>query len=229
MIGNYWNIDALSNSELSSLAKAYNALPVDMPENLEGTLNFGSLVDGMLTEPWKIDRIMLALTQDDGSLLKFTRDIFEFADRLAAGCKADPLISAMLKLMVGQYVFVRTLEGDHDGFPFAIRGKCKFDLFGKTISTGCDFKTTACTTEKAFREAVDYFHWDRQAAFYMDLARINRHWIIGISKINGKIFKVAIERGDKLFERGKAKYSFWCHKYDILNLKEFSQPQTSIV
>jgi len=178
--------------------------------------NFGSLVDAMLSEEFRINPLTLTLRQDIGPDIVYASDIFLQADRLADRCKKDPVIAEILKRMIGQYIFIRSLGFTYEGEDLALRARCKFDAYGKALAMGADYKTTACANLKQFREAISFFHWDRQAAFYMDLARIEMFWIIGISKVTGEIFKHAIRRGDAVYLAGRAKYSFWAYRWKLL-------------
>lgn len=221
---NYYLHPAVSNSDLSSLMLAYYSRERG---ELEDIFNFGSLVDALLTEPHKVNFIALTLTEDGGKVIRYDPAVFAQGVKLAEACRRDPLIVRFLDSMVGQYVFIRSLVFDYQGEDFTIFARCKFDLFSKRFATGLDFKTTACPTLKAFIAAVDFFDWDRQAAWYMDLARIDRHWIIGISKKTGEIFKYAIQRGDETYNRGRAKYSVWAYRWLVL-VEPFKIPTNEI-
>lgn len=221
---NYFDLPEVSNSDLTALARACKGVP-DNRDELEDIFNFGSLVDAMLTEDHKVGYKTRTLLQDDGSLLFYTEVIFAQAEKLADNLRKDPLVSQFLRVMKGQYVFVRSLRFIYHDEEYVIRARCKFDGYAKLFKTGLDYKTTACTSQKQFNAAIDFFHWDRQAAFYMDLAGIDRHWIIGISKKNGKVFKFAIQRGDEVYNRGRSKYAFWAYRWLIL-LENF-KPQLS--
>lgn len=212
---NYYQRPEVSNSDLTALARQYNAVPDNRAE-LEDIFNFGSLVDAMLTEDWRVDHFRGQLHEEGGQIITYDPDTYAQAVRLADGCKKDPVIAAIIKQMVGQYVFIRSLGFTFEGEDLEIRARCKFDAYGKSLSMGADYKTTSCTSRKQFREAISFFHWDRQAAFYMDLARIERHWIIGVSKKTGEIFKHAIQRGDETYNVGRIKYSFWAYRWKIL-------------
>lgn len=212
---NYYSRPEVSNSDLTALARLYNALPDNRAE-LEDIFNFGSLVDAMLSEEEKVDFHRGTLREDGGRIIQYEADIFEQAYNLARHSRKDPVIGAILKQMVGQYIFIRRLAFEYEGEELEIRARCKFDAYGKSLSMGADYKTTSCANRKQFREAISFFHWDRQGAFYMDLARIDRHWIIGISKKTGEIFKHAIQRGDPVYLEGKAKYSLWAYRWKLL-------------
>jgi len=211
----YFDRPEVSNSDFTSLARAYNCLPDNRAE-LEDIFNFGSLVDAMLTEKWRVNFFSMTL-DDDGKVLQYAPDIFAQAVRLADACKKDPVISLALKHMVGQYVFIRKgFAFEYEGESYRIDARCKFDGFSRALDMGMEYKTTSCANKKQFREAIDHFHWDRAGAWYMDLARINRHWICGVSKKSGEIFKLAIDRESDIYKIGKRKYSFWAYRWDLL-------------
>lgn len=210
----YFDLPEVSNSELTALARSFHALP-DNREELEDIFNFGSLVDAMLTEKHRVSYVYLSLTEESGKIIYYDVYVFQCACRLAEECLKDMAILQLIKTGVGQYIFRRRLNFDYEGDSYSIAARCKFDLFSRTFKIGTEFKTTACTTIKQFRESVDFFHWDRAAAWYLDIARIDRHWIVGMSKKNDQIFKIAVQRGDSIYSAGKAKYSLWAYRWLI--------------
>ena len=204
---NYFDIPALSNSEMGYLRKEIYG--IDDIGNLDYHFAFGTLVDAMLTETSReVEQARQAYSFDQKDLKN--------ADIMVRNCKLDPLIKLMLPVAVGQYVYVRTLTIAGPDFEFKVKCKCKYDLLIKKYSTGLDFKTLSVSDYKSFIASIKHFDYDRQAAFYMDIAGINRFWIVAISKKNSKVFKLAIERGDENYLSGLAKYRFWAHKYSIL-------------
>ncbi|HRH60722.1 MAG TPA: hypothetical protein PL045_09145, partial [Chitinophagaceae bacterium] len=88
----------------------------------------------------------------------------------------------------------------------SLEAKCKWDLFREDIDLSGDIKSTACTSQKQVEEALRYFDYDRSRAWYMDLENRNNDILIFISKVNYKVFKVPIKRGDTIFKEGKEKY-----------------------
>lgn len=204
MAVDYYNLPFVSNSDLGSLRKEiYGIVEI---ENLDFHYAFGSLVDAMLTEPQYI--IDAARADYD-----FTSEHLSMADKMVEYCLKDPLIPLMLKKAIGQYVYIRTMDFEHEGFEFKMKCRCKFDLLAKSMKMGLDFKTLNVETYNAFIASIDHFDYDRQAAYYMDLARLERFWIIGISKKNAEIFKLAITRGDKYYNSGRNKYMYWASRY----------------
>lgn len=216
---NYFKHPAVSNSNLTDLMLKYIG-EVDDIQEYTGIMDFGSLVDAFLTTPLRVQYWNYSLLSEDGRVIQFNKDVFKFAQDLADRAKKDPLIAAMVSQMKGQYIFVRTLGFSYDGSDYTLQGKCKFDQFSRTLQMGADYKTTACKTRKAFLDAVNFFDWDRQAAWYMDLARIDRHWIIGLSKTTGELFKIAIQRGDAMYNSGLVKYQRLAYLWSML-LEDF--------
>lgn len=212
---NYFDLPEVSNSDLKALKTMLYGLP-DRRDDLEDIFNFGSLVDAMLTEPWRVGHYTFTLSGEDGRIIQFTEDVFMLAKKLVKELKADRVVSMLLDSMVGQYIFVRTITFCFDEEYQKIKGRCKFDGINRKFKIGVDYKTTSCPTLAAFIEAIHFFDYDQQAAWYMDLAGTNQHWIIGISKKTQKVFKYAIERGDATYLRGVAKYSRWAYRWNLL-------------
>jgi hypothetical protein len=208
----YFSLPAVSNSDLKELKKAYYA---ETPRDLAAVFAFGNLVDAMLTERVKLDLRGLGLWEN-GRLTVFTFEAWQLAKTLAEAIKNDPVVKLLLPTLLPQYVFVKTLSFTYEEQAYQILGRCKFDGYSKRVATGADYKTTACTTLKAFRESIEFFDYDQGAAWYMDLAKIDRFWLIGISKKNGQIFKHAVQRGDETYNRGRAKYSLWAYRWLVL-------------
>lgn len=207
----YFKIDAVSNSALGAVKnELYN---IEEVPNLKYHFAFGTLVDAMLTEP---DDVI----EEARYAYAFTDDQIKMAEKMYQYCMKDPLIVAMLKQAIGQYIYLKTMDFSQNGFAFKMKCKCKFDLFSKPMKMGLDFKTLSVSSYNQFLTSIDRFDYDRQAAFYMDLSGIDRFWIIGISKVNANIFKIAIERGDDVYKSGREKVDHWAHKYYTLKYNQ---------
>lgn len=212
---NYFDLPEVSSSDLGALKRTFYGLPDNRAELIE-VFNFGNLVDAMLTERNLLYPALMGLRQADGSMIYFEPSVWRLARRLADTLEKDPVISLLLPISIGQYIVRRTLDFMYEGEVYQIKGKCKFDLLARKIKTGLDFKTTSCRTYKEFVESIFFFDYDKQGAWYMDLGRIDYHWIAGISKSTGKVFKYAIERGDKAHKSGVDKYSAWAYRWTML-------------
>ena len=69
------------------------------------------------------------------------------------------------------------------------------------------------TDQKGFENAVKYFDMDRQRAYYMDIKGSEMDVLIGVSKVNFKVFKVFIDRNSDLYSSGCSKYKYWALKW----------------
>lgn len=221
---NYYKLPEVSSSDLGELKRVwYNS---ERPD-LEEIFNFGSLVDAMLTERHLLDFTSYSLIVPGSLDIHYSAAVWRQAEALERSLRQDQAVALMLPAMRGQYIFRRTLGFNFEGEELLIRGRCKFDLYSRIHKTGLDFKTTSCHTAKAFAAAIEFFDWDKQAAWYMDLARIDYHWIVGVSKVTGEVFKYVIQRGDENHKRGVAKYSLWAYRWLML-VEPFNNHLTKI-
>lgn len=214
MSAGYFSLPSVSNSELQALRRATNAIPNPF-EDIQDSLNFGSLVDAMLTEPHRVNHYHFIL-EDNGRQITFTPTEWELAITMYKQALKDAVIKVFVGSGSGQHVFSRALTFEYDGEQHIIQGRCKFDSIKQSIRTGVDYKTTACATRKSFIESIEFLNYDQASAWYMDLAEIDRFWILGISKKTKEVFKFAMQRGDEIYERGRAKYAFWAYRWLLL-------------
>ncbi len=212
---NYFDLAEPSNSDLKLLGKLCNAIP-DNRENLEEVFNFGSLVDAFVTEHFRIRYSDCSLLLETGGVVFFEPEIFALAKKMATKLKADRVVALLLPLMKSQHIVIKTISFEYEGEVYKIKGRCKFDGVSKKRKISVDYKTTSCTTRKAFIVSIEYFDYDQQGAWYMDLAGIDQHWIFGISKKTGEVFRYVIKRGDETYLRGVAKYSRLAYRWVTL-------------
>lgn len=227
MCVNYYDLPQVSNSDLTALARACNALP-DNREELEDVFNFGSLVDAMLTESFRLSYGLRTLTDEYGRVTYYTQEVWDQASTMVRQARKDKVISMALKQMIGQYVFVRRFVFTFGGLDEYLMMRCKFDQYHRALRMGMEYKTTSCRTKKQFREAVDHFHWDRAAHIYINLGRAESHWIKGISKETGEIFTIAVNKGHEIYTNGGQKAAYWCNKWNIL-IPNFKAHETSLL
>lgn len=215
---NYFAHPAVSNSNFKQLQRCYNALaPLDASNNLD----FGNLVDSMLTGEGEIKGSVLYC--EDGRVVTFTDQEIRLAGKLSEYCHKDNLVKLMLPGGTPQKVVIRNVLFNYEGREFDLEAKCKIDWSNEFLRTNIDYKTTACTTYKSFIASIDHFDYDQQGAFYLDVSSetermsvtYDYHWIIGMSKPTGKIFRYVIERGDENYKRGQKKYLYWANKWDL--------------
>jgi hypothetical protein len=197
---NYFQRTEISNSDLSWLNDLWK--PEQDPIIKEKAYRFGSLVDAVVTEPEKVDffRFKVENTQ-------YSKEEFEQAMAMKRAFMNDSLASNILKQSEMQKVMIVNRTFTFDDIQFSLDVRCKWDLWMNALKWGGDLKSTTATTQKQFEEAVRFFDYDRQRAWYMDIAGSNQDVLIGVSKVNFKVFKVPIRRGDELYQSGLKKYN----------------------
>lgn len=205
-IDTYYQRPEVSNSDLSALE--FYFMNKERQYDLTQAYRFGNLIDAMITEPERCDHLNLRVDDE-----QFSREEWDKAKRMMQAFFADPLCKQFHSLASGQSVMVKNLQLEYLGVDFSLPVRCKFDLWMPSMGWGADIKSTTATTQAQFEAVVSYFNYDKQRAFYMDIAGSDRDMLIGISKVNQKIFKVPISRGDALYQSGREKYLEWAFKY----------------
>lgn len=202
---NYYSRPEVSNSDLSALKKQhYGGQDFDPTE----AYKFGSLIDAMITEPHLVDEYKL--TCDD---VQYDKEAFERAREMRKAFMKDPFCRNMLQHSTPQKVMAVQNKKFEYHVPFTLSVRCKWDLWMAGFNWGGDIKSTAATTQKQFEEACRHFDYDRSRWWYMEIAQSDQDILIGISKVNFKIFKLPIRRGDDFFNQGKDKGLELAFKY----------------
>lgn len=210
----YHALPQLSNSMLSAFDRELKNME---PISAIASLEFGSLVDAMLTEGVDVVNSLIlncdSLTATEIATAKSMVAVFS-QDRV---CELIHGMSTPQKVCFGRIFF------EKDGLKIDYEARCKLDFWVSQTKTIVDLKTTKATTESGFMTAVNFFNYDRQAAFYMDLVsnsegcRVDDFMIIGQSTSKPhKVWKIKIKRGDKMYNSGLAKYQDLMTKYDLL-------------
>ena len=202
----YFDRSEVSNSDLSWLKEYFQ--PERFHVDKEKAFKFGTLIDAIITEPEKVDYFRFTV---DG--IPYDQEDFEIALEMKRSFLKDELASAMLKVSDCQTVMIKKRDFFYEETDFTLNTRCKWDLWSPRLGYGGDIKSTAATSQKQFEEAIRFFDYDRQRAWYMDIAGSNQDVLIGISKKNFKVFKVPIRRGDELFNQGVKKYNQLAHQW----------------
>jgi hypothetical protein len=203
----YYGRPEVSNSDLSALKKYWQ--PEHVVYDIEQAYRFGTLIDCMITEPHKLDFFRFTCAGE-----QYRREDFERAEEMKKAFYRDPLCAKLGKTSSFQKVSIRHgFPIQHGSFTFNLDVRCKWDLFIDAYDMSGDIKSTVSTTQKQFEEAVRHFDYDRQRAWYMDIEGRSNDILIGISKVNFKVFKVPIKRGGELYNSGRAKYEDLAFKY----------------
>lgn len=203
----YYHRSEMSNSDLSQLKKELFALDDRDPT---AAYAFGSLIDCMITEAHKVNYSLRTCAG-----IQYTPEEFERASAMRRVFFKDTFLVNLLTASSPQNVMAHTANYEFERFGFSIPSRCKWDFFTK-YGWGADLKSTTATTQRQFEDAIRFFDYDRQRAFYMNMAGSNQDMLIGISKVNFKIFKVPIQRGDELHRSGVSKMSYLAYKYWLL-------------
>lgn len=218
----YYARPEVSNSDLSWMASLFESKEVRGDK--EAAYRFGTLLDCKITEPNKVN----VYTRECNGWT-YTPEEMELALEMKKAFYRDPFCAELAKHCSFQKItVVPRFEIALDGFKFSLPARCKWDLFVESFDMSGDIKSTVATTQKQFEEAVRFFEYDRQRAWYMDLeTAITPHRprtkdvLIGISKKNLQVFKIFINRGDTWYRDGLASYQELAFKYWYLfgNLK----------
>lgn len=209
MIGDqdqYYGRTEVSNSDLGWLDKYF--LPSSQVYDIASAYRFGNLIDAMITEPHRCNHYTYKVDSE-----QFTKEEWQQAYKMLDAFRKDEICQHYLKLATGQNVMSKEMEFMEAGLQFKMNVRCKWDLWMPVLKHGADIKSTTATTQRQFEQSLQYFNYDRQRAFYMDIAGADKDLLIGISKINFRIFKVPIVRDGAIYQSGKEKYTQAAFKY----------------
>jgi hypothetical protein len=204
----YYQMPEVSNSDLSWLKKYW--MMHDEVVDVEKAYRFGTLIDCMITEPHKVNYFNLTCAG-----VQYSAEEFNLAEEMKKAFWRDEFCSTIARHSEYQKISVRhEFPVEHDGFSFTLNVRCKWDLYAMPkLNMSADIKSTTATTQKQFEDAIRYFDYDRQRAIYMDIEGVDKDMLIGISKVNKKVFKVPVVRNGDLYNSGKSKYQELAFKY----------------
>lgn len=210
----YYDRSEVSNSDLTEL-KNY-LYPTTQYGDKEAAFKFGTLIDAMITEADRVD--YFKRTVDN---VRYTQDDFELADAMKKSlrmeARKDQFLAKVLELSDTQKFMVnKNQKFEYGNFTYTLDTRCKWDWWLPTFNFGGDLKSTFAETVPQFMEAFYYFDYDRSRSWYMDIAGSDKDFIYAISKKNLKVFKIFINRGDKIYLKGKEKYDELAFKYWML-------------
>lgn len=195
----YYDRPEVSNSDLTWLKNQLSPREMSDPTS---AYRFGNLIDAMITEPDKVNFYTRTLGD-----VQFDAGEFETAERMRKSFYADQLCARIANGADGQKSMSVRRAFNYCGMEFDLPVRCKWDLWRADWASGGDIKSTAATSQAQFEAAARYFDYDRQRAWYMDIAGSNEDVLIGISKKNFKVFKIFINRKSDWYRDGFAKYN----------------------
>jgi hypothetical protein len=208
-MGYYKRIE-VSNSDLSWLKNSINPR---QEIDLQQYYDFGNLIDALLTEPQRCNFYNYTLREGE-RIIQFNKKDFENAELMKQAYLKDEQLRNLLKGATFQEVFYKKLQLNYKGIDFSILARCKYDIWFKIF--GLDIKSTSCKTQSEFEKSILYFDYDRQRAFYMDIANCDTDMVVGISKKNANIFKVPINKQSKIYISGKKKYLELAFRWSLI-------------
>ena len=206
----YFGRAEVSNSDLGWLDSQTNAKD-EVGGDKTAAYAFGTLLDALITEPERINHINKTL---DGNPIE-PKD-WDKAIKMRKSFLSDPFCVKLLEMSSFQTVMVRDVEFDFEGNKFTLPLRCKWDFFMNPMAYGGDLKSTTATTQEQFEAACHLFHYPRQRAFYMTVAECDFDVLIGISKVNYKVFKVFIRRDGNFFKTGYDELNRLAWKYYLM-------------
>ena len=212
----YYSRSEVSNSDLSALQELLNPKP--QFGNKEQAYAFGTLLDFMITESHKVNYFNLSV-EGQYANYPFTAEDFELAKAMKKSYYKDPFCKMISDNADFQCVSIQhNWPIRYNGFEFILSQgvRAKWDLLVKAWKMGGDIKSTAAETQSQFEAACEYFGYFRSRSWYMDIEGTDKDMLIGISKKNQKVFKIAINRGDKLYLHGKAQYEELAFKFWLM-------------
>lgn len=204
----YYQRPEVSNSDLGWLKN--QLFPRNLPDPTEA-YRFGNAFDAILTEPSRVNYFKRTVDED-----QFDRETFDTILKMKDAFWSDEFCQTMMKGANPQKVMVDMKVMNYSGAAFELGVRCKWDIWRDDLGYGGDIKSTTATTQSQFEQAAKHFSYPRQRAWYMDIAGSDRDFLIGVSKKNFKVFKIAITRGDSFYQEGYDEYISLAYRHYLL-------------
>lgn len=199
---NYYNVKSISNSGLIDRA-AFHTFALD----------FGNLFDSMITSPNDIINGKRASFIESDEVWKvFDKESFDLALAMQESLNQNDFYRSLLDLQpetqreVHKWICPNTLQIHNEPYFGFYPVKGKYDFYCPKFIT--DLKTTSAKTHEEFLKKAHSLDYARAAAFYLDLDGTADEFVwLGVSKhAPHEIFVSKIEKGDKYYLKGRAKY-----------------------
>ena len=191
----YYEHSAMSNSELGELDQGRKDF------DPTAAYAFGNLVDHLITEPEKVDVYKNTCNSD-----VFTGAQMQLGLAMKDAFMQDTVAMRIFSNSEYQTIMHKRLVHTIGKIEFTLDARCKWDLWMNGFGWGGDIKTTTATTQAQFEAACRFFHYPRQRFFYMTMGGSDKDMLIGISKVNKKVFRIPIKKGDAFWNEGREDY-----------------------
>lgn len=171
---------------MGSLDKQFEGKP---PLKVTPAMNLGRDLHEAISEPWKLPKDKLHLKEHE---------------RVLAVTQC-PRWQALYKIGKPEFEAFKTMEISNPlGFDkVKIKVKAKADHYIKSLSKILDYKFMSAKVMHPI-DTVLWLNYDRQAAWYMDIFRVNEFTFMFVNTHDYVPF--TIRRGDNMYLSGKAKY-----------------------
>lgn len=182
----YFDHQYVSNSDLKEVFDLHTGR--SKPDNIQEIYDLGSLNHHVLLEPHKADR---------------NHPEYALATTMANTVLKDKLCQ--------QIIMMQDFRREHEWYKirnaFGLSGvRIKTDGDSKMASTIFEYKGLAVTTVDAFHAAIQRFHYDQSAAYYLEATGYKNYLIVGVSKKKPSVmFKLLIDRDHEYYHSGMAK------------------------
>lgn len=213
----------ISNSDLSALNRElYGGF---RPSNLSDIFAFGNLFDYMITEPDKINEEFGFIYNEHNvkDVIEVSQSDIKLAKDMREAYLEHPTVKATFLDAKMQHIVIRErLPVTMYGKTIYIKARIKLDLVKPRVIGG-DIKTTTCRTLEDFKDSIFNLNYDRQGAYYMDVAKLDRFMFIGVCRHKNKnnthdIFIYPMQKRTTEYYTAKDKYAelVFTHKMNQL-------------
>ena len=159
-------------------------------------MRMGTLLDALLTDSKKLSPQKL---QCDG--LQYTQQEWDDAVDDSIRVLSHDVCGHIVKSLEPQAIKTRELEVNGR----SVLGRCKFDWLAPGL--GIDLKYSKCKNHEQFVKHLEYLDYDQQAAWYMDIAKVDEFIFLIVPRGGYPIFMFSINRGDHNYLSGVEKYT----------------------
>lgn len=210
---NYYAHPYVSNSDLTKLKKELSGQDQPDPTN---AYRIGTLIDAVITTPELVDYISRTII---GTEYTYTMEEMAEAKLMRDAFMQDPFCASLYKISEKQKeVYVDRVPLQYNGIDFSLNMRCKPDFYSKSLGMAPDLKSTMAKTQQQFYDACIHFDYPRSRAVYMQLCGFKKDMLIGVSKVNYKVFKIPIVFGDSFHKMGVEQFQELAYKYWAIKL-----------
>jgi hypothetical protein len=203
---NYFEHPYCSNSDLTRLK---NELSGADAMDTAAAFSFGTLVHAIILEPHRVDLIR---RQVDG--IQYSHEEIDTARKMKLSFLNDSFCRDLLsRSEVEKEMYHPGTSFEHNGIPFTLDTRRKYDGWISLTNWGWDLKSTTATSQAQFEAAISQFDYDRARVFYAAGPGAMQDCIIGVSKVNYKVFKIFMKHDDALWREGQRKCAELCYRY----------------